>query len=475
MDKVDVKKLKQQKLKQVLQKRREDFRVVVENDNLCLYRDESKCIRCGRCKDACSSDAGVFDSFDREKSKNICIGCGKCVSACPTGALLEKSGYRQVLEALNDYDKTLVVSVAPAVRVAIAEEFGFNSGIYDEGRLISALRMIGFDYVFDVTFGADLSVMEEATELVKRLTLKNKPLPQFPSCCPAWVNYVEIYRPDLIANLSTTKSPISMQGAIIKTFFAKEKNFKPENIVHVTIAPCIAKKSEINRDNISGSAKYWKNESLKDVDYVITTRELAHMIKKLNIPYGTLPNGEFDKLFSHGSGSGIIFGNSGGVTEATLREAYYLLNGEEAPANLLTLKKLRSVDGIKEDMVDLGETKIRVAVCNGLKAAKQLLEELDKKEKEFDFIEIMTCESGCVGGPGQPKSQNPDTNQKRAAALYHNDEESKIRSAHNNPDIQNVYSKFLGMPLSKMSKMLLHTTYNDNSKKFILKENKKWN
>lgn len=471
MDKVDIKKLKQQKLKQVLQKHREDFRIVVETDNFCLYRDESKCIRCGKCKDICSNDAGVFNSFDREKSKNICIGCGKCVRACPTGALLEKANYRDILNAVEDYDKTLVVSVAPAVRVAIAEEFGFNSGIYDEGRLISALRMIGFDYVFDVTFGADLTIMEEATELVKRITLKNKPLPQFSSCCPAWVNFVEIYRPDLLENLSTTKSPISMQGAIIKTHFAKEKNFKPENIIHVAVAPCIAKKHEINRENISGSAKYWENENLKDVDYVITTRELAHIIKKLNIPYGVLPDGQFDKLYSKGSGGGIIFGSSGGVTESALREAYYLLNGTEAPDNFLSLTNLRGEEDIKEDIVDLGETKIRVAVCNGLKSAKKLLEMIDNTEKEFDFVEVMTCESGCVGGPGQPRNQSPEANKNRANALYHNDASSEIRSAHNNPDIKNVYSNFLGMPNSKMSKMLLHTTYNDCSKKYILKEN----
>ena len=471
MDKENIKKLKQQKLKDMLKKRRDPFRVVVDNDNVCIVRDESKCIRCGKCKDICES-TGVFGSFDLDKSKTVCLGCGKCVGACPTGALVEVSAYREVLKEIDDYNKVLVVSVAPAVRVAIAEEFGFNAGLYDEGRLISALRMIGFDYVFDITFGADLTTTEEASEFVRRLTLKDKPLPQFTSCCPAWINYLEIYRPDLLQNVSSCKSPISMQGAIIKTHFAEQKKFKPENIVHITVAPCIAKKGEIKREKISGSAKYWNNPDLKDVDYILTTRELAHLIKNLNIPYGNLPEGRFDKLFSRGSGAGVIFGATGGVMEAVLREAYYQLNGEDAPEKFLNLEKVRGNTKIKEDVVNFGDFNVKVAVCNGINSAKELLEQIQKGEKEYDLVEVMTCEGGCVGGPGQPRIMplTDELRQARANALYHTDKSSEIRCAHNNPEIKEVYSNFLGKPLSMKAKELLHTQFSDRSKEYIFKE-----
>ena len=470
--KIDIKKLKQQKLKEMLKKKQQPFRVYVDEDSPWLFRDESTCIRCGKCKDVCKDKAQIWDTYEIDKThKHVCIGCGKCVINCPTGALLEKAHYRDVLNEIENYDKTLVVSVAPGVRVSIAEEFGFAAGLNDEGRLISALRMVGFDYVFDITFGADLTIVEEACELIERKT-KNVNLPQFSSCCPAWVNFVEIYKPHLTKNLSTTKSPISMHGAILKTYFAKQKNLNPENIVHVVVAPCIAKKSEVSRTGISASESYHNIENLKDVDYVITTKELAHMIKKLNIPYGNLPEGKFDKMLSRGSGAGMIFGNTGGVTQAVLREVYYQITGENPPTDLLHFEKLRGLEDVKEETLTVGDYTFKIAVCNGIANAKKLLTLIENNEKIYDFVEVMTCEGGCIAGPGQSKQMplTDELRQKRIKSLYDSDEQSKIRLAHENPEIRDLYFNFLGKPLSLLSKKLLHTSYLDRSKEFKLKE-----
>ncbi len=466
---VDLKKLKQEKLKQSLKKKLDsNVRVFVDENSPCLFRDVSKCIKCGRCKEACEMATGLAQHYDVNKpgKPDVCIGCGQCTLSCGVDSLREKSSYRQVLEELNNYDKVLVVSTAPAVRVALSEEFGFDFGKYDEGKMITALRMLGFDYVFDVTFGADLTVMEEANELVSRITKKAGKLPMFTSCCPSWVKFVEMFEPSIIPNLSTAKSPIAMQGSIIKTYFARQKKKKPEDIVHVVITPCTAKKYEITREELSVSDDFGYMPGVKDVDYVLTTRELAHLIRRQNIPYGNLYDGTFDELFPRGSGGGVIFGSSGGVMESALREAYYILTGNMPSENLLKLEKVRGLNGVKEDEINIGGAIVKVAVINGIKNAYDIIQKVKNNTCDYDFIEVMTCPGGCIGGGGQPKVKNVDDfiRKKRSDALYSKDESLNIRCAHNNPQIIKVYNDFLDGPLSETSKALLHTKYFDRSK-----------
>jgi ferredoxin hydrogenase len=473
---MDIRKLKQEKLKQNLRKRLGDVRVIVDEDDICLYRDNEACIKCGRCKEICEKVTGMteFYGVNKEGSEHVCIGCGQCTNACGTNALREKASYREVFEILNNYDKVLVVSTAPAVRVALAEEFGYDAGRYDEGIMITALRMLGFDYVFDVTFGADLTVMEEASELIKRITKKHKPLPMFSSCCPAWIRYLETFEPKMLPHISTAKSPISMQGTILKTYFAREKKYKPENIVHVVITPCTAKKFEATREELSVAGKFGYVNNVKDVDYVLTTRELAHMIRKMNIPYGNLDEGEYDKIFGRGSGGGVIFGSSGGVTEAVLREAHFMLTGNDPSDNLLKLEKVRGLVGVKEDEVNIDGGIIKVAVVNGIRNAHELLQKIKKGEVDYDFVEVMSCFGGCIGGGGQPKTEIPlsdNIRSKRIQALYAKDEGLEVRCAHKNPQIRELYDKFLGAPLSDLSKELLHTTYQGKSFKAKNKKN----
>lgn len=463
---MDLKKLKQQKLKEVIKKKLgENARVFVDENSPCLFRDITKCIKCGKCKDMCNKVTGLADHYDVNKPgrPNVCIGCGQCTLACGTNALREKASYRNVLDALGNYDKVLVVSTAPAVRASLAEEFGYDAGIFDEGKMITALRMLGFDYVFDVTFGADLTVMEEASELIGRIK-NGGVLPMFSSCCPSWVKFVEMFEPKLIPNLSTVKSPIAIQGTIIKTYFAKQKKIKPENIVHVVITPCTSKKYEITREELSISDDYGYMPGIHDVDYILTTRELAHMIRRQNIPYGNLYDGKYDEI-CRGSGAGLIFGASGGVAESTMREAYFILTGHEPKDNFLKLEQVRGLKGIKKDTINMGGANVKVAVVNGLSNVYDLLTSIKNGNTEYDFVEVMTCPGGCSGGGGQPKTKNVDdfVRQKRMNALYLRDEGLEDRSAHSNPQIKKIYQEFLKSPLSELSETLLHTTYFDRS------------
>lgn len=463
---MDLKKLKQQKLKEVIKKKLgENARVFVDENSPCLFRDITKCIKCGKCKDMCNKVTGLADHYDVNKpgKPNVCIGCGQCTLVCGTNALREKASYRNVLDALGNYDKVLVVSTAPAVRASLAEEFGYDAGIFDEGKMITALRMLGFDYVFDVTFGADVTIMEEASELIHRIK-HGGVLPMFSSCCPSWVRFVEMFEPELIPNLSTVKSPISIQGAIIKTYFAKQKKIKPENIVHVVITPCTSKKYEITREELSISDDYGYMPGIHDVDYVLTVRELAHMIRRQNIPYGNLYDGEFDDI-CRGSGGGIIFGATGGVTESVLRESYYMLTGKEPKDNFLKLEKVRGLNGIKEDQINMCGANVKVAVVNGLRNVHDLIKMIKSGKTDFDFIEVMTCPGGCSGGGGQPKTKKIDdfVRKKRINALYLKDEGLEARCAHQNPLVKKIYSEFLKTPLSDTSEMLLHTKFFDRS------------
>ena len=447
--------------------------VPIANDNVSIKRDMSKCIQCKECKNICDNEITVGRMYDLQKTKfnPICINCGQCSNFCPTEAIGEKIEFNKVKEAIEDKTKTVIISIAPAVRVALGEEFGLEEGSYVEDKIVGALRKLGADYVLDITFGADLTIMEEASELVKRIK-ENKDLPLFTSCCPAWVKYAEIFYPELLKNLSTAKSPISMQGSIIKTYFANKMKIKPENIVNVVVAPCTAKKYEIRRPEMNKAGKYLNNETIRDNDYLITTRELAKWIKEEGIDFNNITPSEFDNPLGRGTGAGIIFGNTGGVAEAALRTAYYFITGENLEDDKINFNVARGMQGIKEAQIDINGTIVKVAIANGMKNAKILIDKLLAKEVEYHFIEVMNCNGGCIAGGGQPKTtlaKLEETKKKRINSLYKKDASMKKRLSHQNPDIIEIYKEFLNEPLSEMSEKLLHTEYEDKS--YLLNQN----
>lgn len=447
--------------------------VPIANDNVSIKRDLSKCIQCKECKNICDNEITVGRMYDLQKTKfnPICINCGQCANFCPTEAIQERIEFTQVKEKIEDKTKTVIISIAPAVRVALGEEFGLEEGSYVEDKIVGALRRLGADYVLDITFGADLTIMEEASELVKRIK-ENKNLPLFTSCCPAWVKYAEIFYPELLINLSTAKSPISMQGSIIKTYFANKMKINPENIVNVVVAPCTAKKYEIRRPEMNKAGKYLNNENIRDNDYVITTRELAKWIKEEGIDFNNIAPSEFDNPLGRGTGAGIIFGNTGGVAEAALRTAYYFITGENLEDDKINFNVARGMQGIKEAQIDINGTIVKVAIANGMKNAKILIDKLLAKEVEYHFIEVMNCNGGCIAGGGQPKTtlaKLEETKKKRINSLYKKDASMKKRLSHQNPDIIEIYKEFLNEPLSEMSEKLLHTEYEDKS--YLLNQN----
>lgn len=438
----------------------------VSKSNLSITKVVENCINCGLCKKICKEKVGI-NYEDEEVKIPVCINCGQCVVNCPKDALRPKQIYRRVNEIISKKDKVTVISTAPSVRVALAEEFGYDVGTFAEGKMITALRKLGFDYVLDITFGADLTVMEEANEFITRIKNGEK-LPQFTSCCPAWVKYAEIYYPEILPYVSTCKSPISMQGAIVKTYFSEKMDINPKKIVNVVVAPCTAKKYEINRKEFEASGKYYDIEDLRDNDYVITTTELANMIKEAGIDFESLMDSEYDSILGKGSGAGVIFGNTGGVMEAAIRTAYYMLTGNNPPKRLLEFNDVRGLDGIKEATVIIDKIKIKVAVVQGLTNIKQIVEKLKNNELDYRFIEVMNCIGGCIGGGGQPihKGINKDEiRRKRITSLYSNDKKSEIRASFENKDIQKIYRDFLKYPGSDISKKLLHTKY--TAKKYI--------
>lgn len=392
-------------------------RVEVKESNVCLKRIEEKCINCGICLKTCKSTNNI---------ENDCINCGQCILSCPTGALIPKYDYRQVLNYINDTNFIVVVFVAPAVRVAIGDAFGYEPGEFLEGKLVSALKKIGFDFVFDTTFGADLTIMEESHELIDRI--KNKQTPMFTSCCPSWVLYLKKYHPDLIKNLSSCKSPIAMQGTMIKSYFADMYNINKEKIISVSLTPCISKKYE--------------RTLYPDTDIVITTSELILMVKELGIDFKNLENSEFDKLLGKGSGGGLIFGVSGGVMESTLRTAYYMINKEKAPDNFYNLQEIRGERDIKEAIVDMKEFKLKIGVFSKVSTVEKYLSRI----KEYDFIEVMSCPGGCIGGGGQPLvAINNLTNirEKRINSIYNDDRGLKIKESYMNPEIRDAYDCYI--------------------------------
>ena len=446
-----------------------------------LIRNTAKCILCGRCIERCKEAHGIsilgfenrgFNAIvapaqNRSFAESPCLQCGQCVNVCPTGALYENEEIAKVDEAFRQ-GKKVIVQTAPAVRAAIAEEFGEPIGTPGTGKMVAALHRLGFYRVFDTNFGADLTIMEEAHELLERITKKTAPLPQITSCSPGWINYLEYFYPEVIPNVSSCKSPHMMVGAIIKSYFAKQHDLDPKDIFVVSIMPCTAKKYERQR-----------KEMPNDVDAVLTTRELAKMIKRAGIVWNKLPDEEFDNdLLGEYSGAGVIFGVTGGVMEAALRTAYFWLTGKEYQE--INFTAVRGLEGVKEAALNINGTEIKVAVTSGMANAKKLLDQIKDGTSPYAFIEVMCCPGGCINGGGQPfvkpiflPNEDDDILEtyraKRASVLYSEDERLVIRQSHNNKDIQKLYADFLGEPGSELAEELLHTSYNAKREKFPVK------
>lgn len=407
------------------------MRVEIDEANYSLARIEEKCVHCGMCLNTCLEINNIEG----------CINCGQCISTCPTGALVIKYDYDKVLKELNDPDKIVIVSTSPAVRVAIGDAFGFNYGEFLEGKLVGVLKELGFKYVFDTTFGADLTIMEEAKELIERIS-KNEDRPMFTSCCPSWVTYMETEYGQDLEHISSCKSPIGMQASVIKEYFEEKLGISKDQIVNVFLAPCVSKKSEIKRTDES------------DADYVITTKELELMIREKGIDFNTVNESNYDNIFGKGSGAGLIFGVSGGVMEAALRTAYYLLNNEPAPSEFYKLEAVRGNLPFKEAEVNLGKLKARVAVIDGIANVKKYYNLLNN----YDFVEVMSCPGGCIGGAGQAvdKSYREEAIEKRMQSLYKDDEQNELKASYENPTIKKLYNEFLS---PNKAHKLLHTTY----------------
>ena len=439
-----------------------------------IVRDTSKCILCGRCIERCKNAHGkgilgfenrgfatiVAPAENRSFANSPCILCGQCTSVCPTGALMEKSEIHKIDEA-KSRGKFIVVQTAPAVRAALGEEFGMKIGTPVTGKMVAALRRLGFDKVYDTDFAADLTIMEEATELLGRIT-NGGVLPMITSCSPGWINYAEYNYSDLLPHLSSCKSPHEMFGAIVKSYYAEKNGIDPADIFVVSIMPCTAKKFEKEREQL-------KTNGFMDVDAVLTTRELAKLIKRSGINFKKLPDEEFDAdLLGDYTGAGVIFGVTGGVMEAALRTAYHTLTGKEH--ELIKFEAVRGFDGIREASLDINGTTVNVAVAHGMKNAKILLDDIRAGKSKYHFIEIMGCPGGCIAGGGQPYVKPcflPDEDidildtykEKRAAALYSEDERNAVRQSHNNMQVKALYDEFLGEPNSHKAHELLHTTY----------------
>lgn len=453
-------------------------RVPIEADNPSIVRWENKCIRCGMCKEACTNLMGVHGSYTLEQTggKAVCIYCGQCANVCPVDSITERDEVPRVRQAIADPDKIVIVSTSPSVRAALGEEFGMEPGAFVEGKMVALLRALGADYVLDTNFAADLTIVEEASELIRRITQKDRPLPQFTSCCPGWVHFAEIYAPELLPHLSTAKSPIGMQGPTVKTYFAKKMDLDPRQIVHVALTPCTAKKFEIRREEMHAAADYHGVEGMRDTDQVITTRELARWAKEENIDWNALNDSAYDSLMGKASGAGVIFGNTGGVMEAALRTAYAYLTDQEAPEALLHLEPVRGYEGVREAQVTIGDLTLQVAVIFGAANARDFLKRMKESGKQYHFVEVMACPGGCIGGGGQPKdlAKNADeTRKSRIAALYQRDSSMTLRTSHENPEIKEVYEAFYGQPLSEMAEKMLHTSYQDRSDIIQRKDEKK--
>ncbi len=437
----------------------------IDTSSLAIIREPSKCIRCRRCETMCDDvqTVGVYSAvgrgfgtviktaFDRPLHETSCTFCGQCIAVCPTGALMELDQTDKVRKALNDPSQFVVVQTAPAVRVALGEGFGLEPGTIVTGKMVAALRRLGFDRVFDTDFGADVTIMEEATELVHRIKHGGR-LPMLTSCCPAWVKFFEHQFPDLLDVPSTCKSPHEMLGVLSKSYYAKASGIDPKKMIVVSVMPCVAKKYEAARPELA------QGQETADVDIVITTRELARMIREAGIHFENLKDEEFDHSLGESTGAAVIFGATGGVLEAALRTAYEVLTGETLEK--VEFEALRGMEGIKEAVIPIGERNLRVAVTHGLGNARKILEKIQAGESEYDVIEIMACPGGCIGGGGQPYHHgNVEILKARANAIYQEDRSKPLRKSHENPAVLALYKEFVGEPYGERAHELLHTSF----------------
>ncbi len=431
--------------------------------NPSIVRDYSKCIKCNRCVETCQSvqDAAILapthrsidyviqPAFGKTLDQTLCTYCGQCITVCPVGAIYERDYIDQVWDAIDDENTHVVVQVAPAVRVAIGEAFGFEPGYNGAGKIAASLRRMGFDRVFDTNFTADLTIIEEGHELLDRMQNGGK-LPMITSCSPGWINYMEGFFPDLIDNISTCKSPQQMFGTLSKTYYSEKSGIHPSKIFTVSVMPCTAKKYEAQRSEMN-------TYGAVDVDAVLTTRELARMIKMSGVDFNAIMEEQFDDPFGIATGAAVIFGATGGVMEAALRTVYEVVTGEELEA--LDFYEVRGLDGIKETEIIMNGSSVKVAVASGLSNAKKLMKAVREGRSDYAFIEIMACPGGCLAGGGQPISSDPEVKEKRMRGIYGIDRHKVLRKSHENPAVEKLYSEFLGSPNSHKAHALLHTQY----------------
>ncbi|MCK9546983.1 MAG: NADH-dependent [FeFe] hydrogenase, group A6 [Sphaerochaeta sp.] len=449
----------------------------IDRTSPSLVRDPNACILCNRCVEVCESmqtvsaismigrglNTKVGTFLDGGLANSPCTNCGQCALVCPTGAIVERSAEDEVFAALSDPTLTVLVQTAPAIRVGLGEAMGLGEGALVTEQMVTSLRRLGFDRVFDTQFTADLTIMEEAHELIDRIT-HNKPLPMITSCSPGWIKFIETFYPEQVDHLSSCKSPQQMFGAVAKTYYAKRAGLDPRTVRVVSIMPCTAKKYEAGRSEMDGAFKWWKKEMdlsdeerFADVDWVLTTRELARMLERIGLDFSTLEGSDFDDPLGASTGGAVIFANSGGVMEAALRTAVETLTG--TVLENVEFSDLRERAGIREAALTIGESTVRVAVANTLGNARVLLDQIKGGESPYAFIEVMTCPDGCIGGGGQPIPSTAEIRAKRIASIYEEDRHKPIRKSHENPSIKELYETFLTKPLSDVSHQLLHTEY----------------
>ncbi len=457
---------------------------LIDYSSASIVKDDSKCIRCQRCVRTCAElqkvaavavankgcEQKISTFFDKPMANVVCTNCGQCINRCPTGALTERNYIEEVFEAIYDEDKHVVVQTAPAVRIALGEDLELEPGTRVTGKMVSALKRLGFDSVLDTDFTADLTIMEEGTELLTRLKKalvdgdKDIALPMTTSCSPGWIKFIEHKFPQFLPNVSTCKSPQQMFGALAKTYYAQKRNLDPSKIVSVSIMPCTAKKYEANRPEM-------RDSGYKDVDYVLTTRELAKMIKQAGIDFKTLEDDKYDSIMGNSTGAAVIFGATGGVMEAAIRTAYEIVTGREVPFDGLNITPVRGMEGVREaslkieGCVDawsfLEGVELKVAIAHGLTNANEVMTAVKEGKADYHFIEVMACPGGCLGGGGQPVPTSPEIRQKRADAIYEEDMNLPLRKSHENPEIVQIYKEFLEEPLGHKSHKLLHTHYTE--------------